>query len=101
VAELQSFSTGAGEVLVQVEAASGGSPSLDEALGVVASLAGALAGQIAAVPPESAPDEMQAGFDLVAVEGGRFAIAQGAGNIRVTLIWSGDAVSQPDIVDEF
>lgn len=101
MAELQSFSTGAGEVLVQVEASSGGSPSLDEALDVVASLAGALAGQIAATPQGSAPDEMQASFDLVAVEGGRFAIAQGGGHIKVTLIWSGDAISQPDIADEF
>lgn len=102
MAELQSFTTSGGEtVWMEVQSPGGGSPSLEEGLRPVAALAGALVRQIAQLPEEQVPDEMEVSFGLVAVDQGRFAVSRGSdgASLRVTLRWSGDAGRTPELVE--
>ncbi len=91
-----------GNLQIEVEG-TGPSGSYSVALGnAVRSLVTIMAAQIAQLPEEQKPDEMELQFSLRALSGGNFAITldRGQGNFQVRLQWGGaPAKSVPGVED--
>ena len=103
MAELQSFSTPAGvDVLFQVEESGGGSPDLADAMRAVSAIASLLVQEIASMPADNAPEEIEVGFGLVAVAAGQLAVTRGteSANLRLTLRFSGDAGRTNELIPD-
>jgi hypothetical protein len=106
MAKYRSFHGAAGAILVEVEPGGGGvTGNLNESLGALGNIAGALADTVGKVPEKKRPSQMRVAFGLVALEDGSFAVGRGTdkASFAVTMTWSGagDGGSAADFAEEF